>query len=174
MGQEGKNRQGMASKMTAGGEKHPSQSLRTGLFAALWAAGVVVADQAAKFLARHFLTYGEPREIIPGFFNLALVFNRGAAWGMMAGFRFFFVALAIAMLALIAFKWRVLFNGALGRVSGILLSGGILGNAIDRAVFGYVTDFIDLWHGTYHFPCFNIADSAICIGVALYFFVRKK
>lgn len=141
----------------------------------LWIALVIVADQLTKSLARQLLSYGDPVGVIPGFFNLTLVFNRGAAWGMMAGFRIFFVILAVAMLVFLAFKREHVFGtGMIGRISCILLSGGIIGNAIDRAYFGYVTDFIDLWHGCYHFPCFNVADSAICIGVALCLFLQRK
>ncbi len=133
------------------------------------ALAVVAADQATKFAARRFLTDGSV-PVVPGFFSLSLVFNRGAAWGMMQGFRYGFLALAVAMVGFLAFRWRqVAGPGRLAALSSALLIGGIVGNAIDRAVFGCVTDFIDLWHGTYHFPCFNVADSAICIGVALYF-----
>lgn len=133
------------------------------------ALAVVAADQATKFAARRMLTGGSV-PVIPGFFNLSLVFNRGAAWGMMQGFRYGFLVLAAAMVGFLAVRWRqVAGPGRLAALSSALLMGGIVGNAIDRAVFGCVTDFIDLWHGTYHFPCFNVADSAICIGVALYF-----
>ena len=132
---------------------------------------VVAIDQATKFAARRFLTGGSV-PVIPGFFNLSLVFNRGAAWGMMQGFRYGFLVLAAAMVGFLAFRWRqVAGPGRLAALSSALLIGGIVGNAVDRAVFGCVTDFIDLWHGAYHFPCFNVADSAICIGVALYFLV---
>ena len=131
---------------------------------------LVALDQLTKFAARHFLAPGMSREVIPGFFNLTLVFNQGAAWGMLAGFRIGFVLLAIAMIAFIALRRRQIFgDGALGQAAAALLAGGIVGNAIDRAYCGRVTDFIDLWHGTYHFPCFNVADSAICVGVAIYF-----
>lgn len=140
--------------------------------AAMLALAVVAADQATKCLARSMLQPGSPREVIPGFFNLTLVFNRGAAWGMLPGFRVFFVALAAGMLAFLAISFRrgrLFTEGLLSRVAGSLLAGGVCGNAIDRALTGEVTDFIDLWHASYHFPCFNVADSAICIGIALYF-----
>jgi signal peptidase II len=141
---------------------------------AAWALLVVAADQAAKAAARATLSHGSPVEVVPGLFNLTLVFNEGAAWGMFGGFRFFFIALAIAMLAMMNFRRRQLFGcGRLGAAAFALLEGGIVGNVIDRVAAGRVTDFIDLYHGTWHFPCFNIADSAICIGVALYFILAQ-
>lgn len=135
-------------------------------------AAVVALDQLAKQLARSLLARGQPVEVIPGFFNLTLVFNQGAAWGMLSGFRYGFIALALAMLAFIALRHDAIFGtGRLGSAASILLCGGIVGNLIDRIAVGRVTDFLDFWHGSYHFPCFNIADSAICIGVALFFLV---
>lgn len=137
---------------------------------------IVVLDQLAKHLARTLLVRGSPVEVIPGFFSLTLVFNQGAAWGMLAGFRYAFIALAVAMLAFIALRHDAIFGtGRLGAVSSALLCGGIIGNLIDRVAAGCVTDFLDFWHGAWHFPCFNVADSAICIGIALFFLmgVRK-
>lgn len=135
-------------------------------------AAVVALDQLAKQLARSLLARGQSVEVIPGFFNLTLVFNQGAAWGMLSGFRYGFIALALAMLAFIALRHDAIFGtGRLGSAASILLCGGIVGNLIDRIAAGRVTDFLDFWYGSYHFPCFNIADSAICIGVALFFLV---
>ena len=145
--------------------------------AAAAALAVVAADQATKCAARSLLLPGRPVEVIPGFFNLTLVFNRGAAWGMLPGFRIFFVALAAGMLAFLGLSFRrgrLFSEGLLSRVAGSLLAGGVCGNAIDRALTGEVTDFIDLWHASYHFPCFNVADSAICIGIALYFLATLR
>jgi signal peptidase II len=139
------------------------------------AALIILADQLTKFFARDLLDLHIPVEVIPNFFNLTLVHNYGAAWGILQGFRIGFLILALAMSAVILVKHRAIFGiGKLAKCTTALLLGGIIGNAIDRAVFGYVTDFIDLWHGSYHFPCFNIADSAICIGVALYFIISLK
>lgn len=139
------------------------------------AAIIILVDQLTKFFARNLLDLHIPVEVIPNFFNLTLVHNYGAAWGILQGFRFGFLILALGMSVAIVLKHRALFGvGRLAKVTASLLLGGIIGNAIDRAVFGYVIDFIDLWHGTYHFPCFNIADSAICIGVALYFIISFK
>lgn len=132
---------------------------------------VVALDQITKHLARTMLTRGASVEVIPGFFNLTLVFNQGAAWGMLSGFRYGFIALALAMLVLVALRHDAIFGECrLGALSSALLCGGIVGNLIDRIISGRVTDFLDFWHGSYHFPCFNVADSAISVGVALFFF----
>ena len=133
---------------------------------------VVVADQLTKHLARTCLASGSPVAVIPGFFNFALVFNEGAAWGMMQGFRYGFVILAVAMLAFLAMRHEALFGASkVGGVAAALLCGGIVGNLIDRVLAGRVTDFLDFHYGAWHFPCFNVADSAICIGVALFFLI---
>lgn len=134
----------------------------------VWA--VVLADQAAKAAARAFLEPGTPVGVVAGLFNLTLVFNDGAAWGMLGGFRVLFIILAAAMLLLCNARRRSVFGDSRpGIAAFILLEGGIIGNVIDRISAGRVTDFLDFYHGTWHFPCFNVADAAICIGVAIYF-----
>lgn len=142
----------------------------------LWAFLLVAValDQASKAWINAHLplgTYGQPRAIsvIKGFFNLVHVGNTGAAWSMLTGRSVLLAALAAATLLGIFF-WR----HALGlrdrtaQVAFGLLCGGILGNLADRLVYGHVIDFIDLHFGSYTYPTFNIADSAICIGVLLY------
>jgi len=136
---------------------------------------VVAADQLTKSWARAALAPGAPVDIVPGLFSLTLVFNEGAAWGMMQGFRYGFVALAFAMLGfLLARHERVFGEGAWGAATSALLCGGIAGNLIDRLLAGRVTDFLDFHHGAWHFPCFNVADSAICVGVALFFILSLR
>ncbi len=136
----------------------------------LWALILVVVDQVTKYIARSALELHTPVEVIPGFFNFTLVYNIGAAWGMLPGFRIGFVVLAVVMSFFIIRKRKQIFGESKpGLWAAPLLLSGIVGNAIDRVRFGYVTDFVDLWHGSYHFPCFNVADSCICVGVALYF-----
>lgn len=135
-----------------------------------WMAAVVAIDQLTKWYARASLAPGESVPVIPGLFSFTLVFNEGAAWGMLAGFRYGFIALAAAMLAIVAVRRERIFGpGLAGSVSAVLLCGGIAGNLVDRVVAGRVTDFIHVWHGNWHFPCFNVADSAITVGVALLF-----
>jgi len=107
--------------------------------------------------------------VIRGFFYLVHVGNTGAAWSLFSGRSPVLAGFALATLAAI-FLWR----RALGlRATGTqvcfgLICGGILGNLIDRLVHHHVIDFIDLHFGSYAYPTFNIADSGICVGVALY------
>ncbi len=139
------------------------------------AIAVFIADQLTKLWVAHrlpFGTYGEPLGAIPivhGFFYLVHVGNTGAAWSLFTG-RSVLLAVLAAVTLVAIFFWR----HALGlqtRATQIcfgLLCGGIAGNLVDRLVHGHVIDFIDLHFGTYVYPTFNVADSGICVGVALY------
>ena len=138
------------------------------------AAIVLVLDQITKsWIAATipFPTYGEPGaiRIIEGFFYLVHVGNTGAAWSMLSGQSVFLAILAAATLLAI-FIWRhsLGLRTRLAQIAFGLLCGGIAGNLIDRLMHGHVIDFIDLHFGSYIYPTFNVADSAICVGVALY------
>jgi len=125
---------------------------------------IVLADQAAKVWAVVYLKPRHRLEVIPGFFHLSYVENPGAAWGMLAGRQVLLIGFSILTLLFLTWKRRALFGSVpAGRWIFALLSGGILGNLIDRIRINYVIDYLDFFHGTYHFPAFNIADSAICI-----------
>jgi signal peptidase II len=139
---------------------------------------VIVLDQLTKHLVRSGLALGEaiPAE---GFFQLVHVQNTGAAFGILDDARSWLIALAtiafIAVIWLTATRRVAFLNTVLGRLTLGLIAGGILGNLIDRIYYGYVTDFLKAgpW------PVFNIADSAITIGVvvlawALFVSGRKK
>jgi signal peptidase II len=167
------------------GEPKPASSptgqrpLGSRLFAYRWLLGigasVFAADQLSKaWIARNLLfgTYGADYgaiTVFPGFFYLVHVGNTGAAWSQFTGKSPMLAVLAVATLSAI-FLWR----HALGlretstQVCFGLLCGGVLGNLTDRILHGHVVDFIDLHFGTYVYPTFNIADSGICVGVALY------
>ena len=130
---------------------------------------LVALDQATKHVVRASFALHESRPVIPGFFSLTYVQNRGAAWGILSGWGFLLVALAVVMLVVLArYRAKIFGDGLLGRIAFILLAGGIIGNLIDRAVRGYVVDFLDFFVGQSHFPAFNVADSCICVGVGLY------
>ena len=138
------------------------------------AAGVLVLDQATKawICARlPYPTYGPPRHIavIDDFFNLVNVGNTGAAWSLFSGRSTFLALLAVATLIAI-FAWRHQLGLRLWtvQVSFGLLCGGIVGNLVDRLVHGHVIDFLDFHFGSYIYPTFNVADSGICVGVAIY------
>ena len=131
-------------------------------------------DQVTKFLImREFALY-ESRQIIPGLFSLTFLTNTGAAFGILAGHptwwrQAFFIGVGLVALAVI-----VWLQGRLGphrrwyTVSLALIGGGALGNLVDRVRFGAVVDFLDFYIGSHHWPPFNVADSAICVGVALF------
>ena len=137
------------------------------------AAGVLVLDQVTKAVASSTLKMYEIRPVIQGFLNLTRVHNTGAAFGLLAGqaspVRTFFF-LTVSFLALGVVLWMLLRLPPDQKVELVALSlifGGALGNVIDRARLGEVIDFIDLYYRSYHWPAFNVADSAITVGVIL-------
>lgn len=140
------------------------------MFVLILALVVVLLDQLTKLWVRTSFVYGgEPQVVIPGFFNLVYVRNEGAAWGMFGGKMPLLILLSIVVLILLAIYHRKVLNPTLDhRVAFGLMVGGICGNLIDRIRVGWVTDFLDFYIGSYHWPSFNIADSAICIAVSLY------
>ncbi|MGE5638926.1 MAG: signal peptidase II [Clostridia bacterium] len=141
--------------------------------AARWfglAAAVVVADQLVKALVVARFAPGERLEIA-GFLNLVLVFNKGAAFSFLAGADGWqtplLAAFAVAAALVLGFMiyrnpGKALMNAALG-----LVLGGAVGNVIDRLRIGAVVDFVDFHAIGWHFPAFNVADSAITVGAAL-------
>lgn len=140
----------------------------------LW--GVVALDQATKWWIMESFRLHELREVIPGFFNLVYLHNSGAAFSLLASAEgtwkeWFFIAVAVGALAfiLVLFKQYCLKNRAYTVALG-LIAGGAVGNLIDRLRFGSVVDFLDFYLASYHWPAFNVADSAICIGVGLFLY----
>ena len=129
----------------------------------------VLLDQTTKALAILHLKPNPPYEVIPGFFQLCYVENRGAAWGMMQGWAYLLAGFSI--LTLVWLVWqakRLFFPFRAGWLTAALLCGGIVGNLIDRLFRGRVIDFLDFYHGNVHFPAFNVADSCICVGVGVF------
>ena len=133
-------------------------------------AAIVLADQATKLLVLSSFAAGE-RRAVTGFFNLVLVFNKGAAFSFLAdapGWQtpllvgFALVASAIVTVLLLRSPGRRLFCAGLA-----LILGGAVGNIIDRLLYGHVVDFLDLHAAGWHWPAFNVADSAITVGAAL-------
>ena len=141
------------------------------LFAAV--ANLVLVDAVTRELARGYLRgagASRPRviEVIPNLFNLAYVENRGCAWGMFQGQVWPLAVFGIAALAFLIWKRRSVFGESrLAAVAEPLLYAGIVGNVIDRLFRGYVIDMFDFHWGVHHFPCFNVADSLICVSVGL-------
>lgn len=141
------------------------------MFRYLWvSAAVVIADQVTKVLAFEHLRRQEI-ELLP-FFKLSLAFNTGAAFSFLAdagGWQnFFFVGVAFVVSVIILFMVRRLGANDIQVAVGLtLVLGGAIGNVIDRVRLGYVVDFLDFYYRAWHFPTFNIADSAITVGAIL-------
>ena len=135
------------------------------LFAAV--ANLVLADAISKEAAAFYLKGRAALDLVPGFLSLAYVENRGCAWGMFQGQVWPLGVFGVIALALLVWKRRAVFAppGASALVCEILLYSGILGNVIDRFARGFVIDMIDVHAAAHHFPCFNLADSFICIAV---------
>jgi signal peptidase II len=137
------------------------------------AAAILVLDQITKVIALRRLELGVPVPVIDGFFSLTLVLNPGLAFGMLGrtppAWRWIVAGLSVAALvALLTFARRIAPTGGwVNTVALGLILGGAVGNLIDRARFGAVVDFLDVSVGDYHWPAFNVADSAISVGVAL-------
>ncbi len=133
------------------------------------AAAVLLADQLSKWAALSQLRPGEP-VAITGFFNLVLVFNRGAAFSFLAdapGWQQpFFIAVALIAAAVVSWLlWRHPERRLLSAGLALVL-GGALGNLWDRVAYGHVVDFLDVHAFGWHWPAFNVADSAISVGAA--------
>ena len=135
----------------------------------LVAIGIILLDQATKEWVRGTFSLLETHPVIPGLFNLTYIRNTGAAWGLFRGQNLALALLALTMLVvLVVFRRRFLPPGRPHRIALGLLCGGIVGNLFDRLRLDYVTDFLDFHWQAWHFPAFNVADAAICIGVGIY------
>ncbi len=130
---------------------------------------VILADQATKHAVGRNLLLGESRTVIPGLFNLAHSRNTGAVWGVFQQQQGWLILLSLMVLILfLIFHRRMVCGRAVYGIASALMGGGIVGNLIDRIKYGWVTDFLDFHIASAHWPCFNIADAAICAGVGLY------
>jgi len=135
---------------------------------------IVIIDQLTKRLAvwRFAEPSGDHIGIIPGFFELCLVYNEGAAWGILQKQRLVLITISALMLCFLVWKRREFINdGRFQAIAAGILAGGIAGNLVDRVLTGKVIDFFHFYWKTYDnsFPVFNIADSAICVGMFLLF-----
>ena len=149
-------------------------------FIAITAGLVIALDQVTKLVVSKSLELHDSIPVIPKLFDICLVHNDGAAWGMLSGQRLLLVALPIIVCGVLWFSRKEIAESEkLEQLFLGLFLGGMFGNLIDRVIWGYVTDFLDFhWKGS-HFPAFNVADSAICISVFLYiismlFFSKKE
>jgi signal peptidase II len=143
----------------------------TGLAFGWIALVVIVLDQWTKGLASTYLELYQPLPLAP-MLNLTLSHNTGAAFSFLSDAggwqRWFFVVLAVGVSGMLLVWLRKLPRSARWEpVALSLVLGGALGNVWDRLVQGYVVDFIDVYYGQWHWPAFNVADSAICVGAAM-------
>jgi len=133
-------------------------------------AAVVVLDQLTKWWVLALFAPGE-RLVVTGFFNLVLVYNRGAAFSFLAsapGWQTpFFITVAIIAAAVVTVLLARMRGSAWFRAGLALVLGGAIGNVIDRVRYGQVVDFLDFHAFGWHWPAFNVADSAITVGAAL-------
>lgn len=140
---------------------------------------VIIIDLGTKYLASQNLTYGQPVEVLP-FFNLTLLHNYGAAFSFLSNSNTTWQVVVLSGIALIVaiviFVWltRLPKNKNLTVCALALILGGALGNVYDRMIHGYVVDFLDFHINNYHWPAFNIADSAICIGAVILILMSFK
>jgi signal peptidase II len=136
-------------------------------------AAIVALDQITKLIVRKTLPLGDSRSIIPEFLDLTHVHNTGAAFGLLNAADFPYKPAvmigiaAVALVAIAAYATQLGFHERMARFGLALILGGAFGNLIDRAVAGYVVDFVDVYWGATHFWAFNVADSAITLGAVL-------
>ena len=135
----------------------------------------LLIDQIIKVVITTNLKIADSINIITNFFRITYLQNTGAAWSILSGNKI--VLILITIIALFLIYYFLLKNKTLKNIEYILygiLIGGILGNLIDRIRFGYVIDYLDFNFGSYRYPVFNLADSAICIGVLFIIVIMIK
>ena len=129
---------------------------------------LVLVDAAAKELSAGYLKGAAAFPVIPNVFDLAYVENRGCAWGMFQGQVWPLAIFGLLALGFLVWRRKSVFGqGVAAAWAEPLLYAGIVGNVIDRLFRGYVIDMFDFHWGVHHFPCFNVADSLICVAVGL-------
>lgn len=132
---------------------------------------LVLLDQVTKITIEKTFLYGQVKAL-GAYFNLTLVYNKGAAFSFLANEsgwqRYFFTGIGLTAALIIVYMLKRHAGQRLFCLSLAMILGGAIGNVIDRLVYGHVIDFLDFHIGSWHFPAFNVADSAICIGAALF------
>ncbi len=135
---------------------------------------IVICDQLTKIWIMANFALFQSQEIIPGLFNLTYLTNRGAAFGFLNGDygawrHAFFVGVAVVAMVMMLFLLRQMQQeGKRFVVALALIFGGAVGNLIDRLRLGAVVDFLDVYWAGHHWPAFNVADSAITVGVGIF------
>ena len=154
------------ARMTPGS----SRERHVALAAALFALVLVILDQVTKVLVQNRIGLHERITVIPGFFDLTHLTNKGAAWGMFHSLPWIPFGISVAAFVLLIVFLRKLSAGWPERCFALLMvASGIAGNCTDRLWHGAVIDFLRFhWRDVAEWPSFNVADSAICCGVALF------
>ncbi len=130
---------------------------------------VLALDQATKIWVDHSFELYESIPVIPGCFSLTYVTNPGAAWGILAGKGWFLLSVAVVVsLGALLFLRRLTEGWSERYFALLLILSGVFGNSIDRIWRGEVVDFLDCYYGSWHWPTFNVADIAICVGVGIF------
>ena len=140
--------------------------------AALFIVAIVALDQLTKWMVSTSMTVGQSIDLIPGFFAFTYVRNPGAAFGLLgnAGSWGAPVLVAVSVVAVAALSWLLYSVPAAHRwerAAAAAVIGGALGNLYDRVMLGEVIDFLDVYLGAWHWPAFNVSDSAISVGVVI-------
>ena len=135
---------------------------------------IIAADRVTKLIVPHFMDLYQSIPVIPNLFSFTYVKNTGGAFGILATWdnplrRIFFIAASVAAILLLGFLYKqaLSVSSPLMRISLVFIAGGAFGNLYDRAVSGAVVDFLDFYVGSWHWPAFNVADSAIFVGAVL-------
>ncbi len=135
----------------------------------LWiTVGVVILDQITKLWVKSRFYYGESIDVVGSVLKFTYIENPGMAFGIrFAGPWFFTIFSAIASVIIFVLLYRMRHEALTGRIALSLVLGGAIGNLIDRSLYGRVVDFIDVGIGTTRWPVFNLADSAVTVGMIL-------
>ena len=161
------------SRSNAGESPHPTVASRARRLEILLPLAVVGLDQLTKALVRATVPLHSSVTIVPGFMDLTHIRNTGAAFGILNAADFPFKTVVIAIIATAAlvavglYAARLAHHQFVARIGLSLIIGGAVGNLLDRIAVGSVVDFVDVYWRMYHFWAFNVADSAISIGVAI-------
>ena len=137
------------------------------------AGGLVLLDQATKAAIQARFALNETSPVLPGFFHLTYILNPGAAFGLLAGasprlvMPLFWIITLVVIGGISVYSLKLPADRRLSRWGLALILGGAVGNLIDRVRYQAVVDFLDFFYGPYHWPAFNMADSAITVGVGL-------
>ena len=128
---------------------------------------ILIIDQIVKISIDSFLRISELIAVIPNFFYITKVYNDGAAWSIFDGSVAFLIIVAIVALIFLVSYQKIFQKNFRNILAFALIYGGLLGNLVDRIVYGYVIDYIKLLFGNFSFPVFNLADMAIVSGFIL-------